>query len=79
MKLKKIKGGVTDPDPAKQLPINGLLLVSESATVGTWCFTPPKRAFNRKIKDTCFCLLFVLDLTINLLYIVEIQMSIGDL
>ncbi|MDA3798801.1 MAG: hypothetical protein PF692_06960 [Kiritimatiellae bacterium] len=44
------KGGVTDPDPTKYLQINLLALIAASATVGLGCFTPPKRAFNRKIK-----------------------------
>ncbi len=47
---KDFKGGVTDPDPTKHLQIKDLALIAASVTVGSGCFTPPKRAFNRKIK-----------------------------
>jgi hypothetical protein len=45
-----LKGGVTDPDPTKHLPINGLTLASIFTTVGSGCFTPPKKVFTRRIE-----------------------------
>jgi hypothetical protein len=52
-----LKAGWSTLTLQKQFAINHLALIAASATVGSGSVTPPKRAFNRKIKDF-YCFFF---------------------